>query len=106
MSKILKDFTGREISVGDYVVVSKSTYSKTPYMDFGRVKEIEEEKAKDGSVKRFKVVYTLIATSKYSTIDIIFCKYNVYLFVIFPHWDIIYNLYFICKCYLFIIKHS
>ena len=26
---------------------------------------------KDGSVKRFKVVYTLIATSKYSTIDII-----------------------------------
>ena len=71
MSKVLKDFIGREISVGDYVVVSKSTYSKTPYMDFGRVKEIEEEKAKDGSVKRFKVVYTLIATSKYSTIDII-----------------------------------
>jgi hypothetical protein len=71
MSKVLKDFTGREISIGDYVVVSKSTYSKTPYMDFGRVKEIEEEKAKDGSIKRFKVVYTLIATSKYSTIDII-----------------------------------
>lgn len=39
---IVKDFMGNEINVGDKVVISDSTYSKTPYLVLGTVSKITE----------------------------------------------------------------
>lgn len=51
-----KDFMGNLLSVGDMVVISERTYSKTPYMVYGEVKKIDvETKKKDGLLKSFTV---------------------------------------------------
>lgn len=39
---VIKDFMGNEINVGDKVVISDSTYSKTPYLVLGIVSKIAE----------------------------------------------------------------
>ena len=41
---VIKDFMGNEINVGDKVVISDSTYSKTPYLVLGTVTEIDDPK--------------------------------------------------------------
>ena len=39
---VIKDFMGNEINVGDKVVISDSTYSKTPYLVLGTVSKIAD----------------------------------------------------------------
>jgi len=47
---VIKDFMGNEINVGDKIVISDSTYSKTPYLVLGTVTEIDDPKFfKNGS---------------------------------------------------------
>ena len=41
---VIKDFMGNEINVGDKIVISDSTYSKTPYLVLGTVTEIDDPK--------------------------------------------------------------
>jgi hypothetical protein len=50
-----KDFMGNPLLVGNTVVVTDRTYSKTPFLAIGVIKKIEIEKTKKGDLKSFRV---------------------------------------------------
>lgn len=37
MEKVIKDFMGNELKIGDNVVISNRTYSKTDYLIYGKI---------------------------------------------------------------------
>jgi hypothetical protein len=41
MEKIIKDFMGNELKIGDNVVISDRTYSKTDYLIYGKITKID-----------------------------------------------------------------
>ena len=40
MEKVIKDFMGNELKIGDNVVISDRTYSKTDYLIYGKITKI------------------------------------------------------------------
>lgn len=61
---IIKDFIGNEINVGDNVVISDSTYSKTPYLVLGTVTEIAEPRLfKNGNIDYVPIYINVIGRS-------------------------------------------
>lgn len=40
MEKVIKDFMGNELKIGDNVVISDRTYSKTDYLIYGKITNI------------------------------------------------------------------
>jgi hypothetical protein len=61
---IIKDFMGNEINVGDNVVISDSTYSKTPYLVLGTVTEIGDPKLfKNGNLDYVIIFIDVIGRS-------------------------------------------
>ena len=63
---IIKDFMGNEINVGDKVVISDSTYSKTPYLVLGTVTEITEPKFfKNGNLDYVTIHVDVIGCSNH-----------------------------------------
>ena len=43
MKEFCKDFMGNDLKIGDYIAVSDKTYSKTPYIIYGQITNIEYE---------------------------------------------------------------
>lgn len=61
---VVKDFMGNEINVGDKVVISDSTYSKTPYLVLGTITEIAEPKFfKNGNLDCVTIFMDVIGRS-------------------------------------------
>ena len=46
MKEFCKDFMGNDLKIGDYIAVSDKTYSKTPYIIYGQITNIEYEYTK------------------------------------------------------------
>ena len=63
MKEELTDFIGNPINIGDNIVLALSTYSRTPYLVTGVVKKIDTIKAKNGSIKSFRLYYFPIGSS-------------------------------------------
>lgn len=63
MKEFCKDFMGNELKVGDYIVVSDKTYSKTPYMIYGRITNIEYEYTKSGDWSCTNIDFKFIGES-------------------------------------------
>ena len=61
---IIKDIIGNYINVGDKVVISDSTYSKTPYLVLGTVTEIGDPKFfKNGNLDYVLIYINIIGRS-------------------------------------------
>ncbi len=61
---VIKDFMGNEINVGDKIVISDSTYSKTPYLVLGTVTGIGDPKFfKNGNLDYVLIYINIIGRS-------------------------------------------
>ena len=64
MKEKLTDFIGNPINIGDNIVLALSTYSRTPYLVTGVVKNIRTRKTKEGTVKSYAIYFFPIASSR------------------------------------------
>ena len=63
MKEFCKDFMGNDLKVGDYIAVSDKTYSKTPFMIYGQITNIEYEYTKSGDWSCTNIDYKFIGES-------------------------------------------
>ena len=61
--KLVKDFLGNELHLGDTVAVADKTYSKTPYITVGIIRKIETNVNKKGELSGFTLVLHIIGSS-------------------------------------------
>ena len=60
MKEFCKDFMGNDLKIGDYIAVSDKTYSKTPYIIYGQITNIEYEYTKSGDWSCTNIDYKFI----------------------------------------------
>ena len=63
MKEFCKDFMGNDLKIGDYIAVSDKTYSKTPYIIYGQITNIEYEYTKSGDWSCTNIDYKFIGES-------------------------------------------
>jgi hypothetical protein len=65
----IKDFMGNILEIGDKIVVTDKTYSKTPLLKVGIITEIKHEKTQSGQWKETVIYFKVLGIS-----DKYFCQ--------------------------------
>jgi hypothetical protein len=59
----IKDFMGNELKVGDFIVITNKTYSKTPLLKYGKIKNIQNEYKDNGEWKESVIYFNILGVS-------------------------------------------
>ena len=99
MKETIKDFMGQELNTGDYVVVSQRTYSKTDYLGYGQIIEIEDPVYyQNGKLNHVDLLIKLEAKSDDYRCNLEDCNYKQDL----GEWVVRFS--YSDKCYVSILK--